>query len=287
MKPDVDAAWLAWMAAAPVTTRSARCGDLIRLRDFLSSTVDELRDAQPREIASWLAGRSDVEARALAAAWIDWARVQGHRETTIGRRISTISSWWRELASHGLPWSVRLSRPKVRAYQFHACAWADVVRVLQKLAAESRTREHLAIAVLAWLGLRRAEAVSLRAQSIDRGRGTIEVRRKGGRLVRLTVPPELLELIERALEGRTRGALITSARGAAMSASGLADLVSRVGLWSPHAIRHAAATELYRRTHDAALVSAFLDHVHLATTQVYVHVLDDHAATAAAMLAAA
>lgn len=282
---DVRAAWIAWLAAAPSTTARARVGDLQCLGRWLQQTTGE-RERTAQEIAAWLVTISRGELLALVAAWRGWAVVQEHAGATIARRISTIASWLRTCNQHGLEWQIRLPRPRVMAYQIRGCeAWGPLMERVAALREAERWRELVAVELLLFVGLRRAEACALQATDLERGDPPqLRLQRKGGTIEWRTITPQLVATIDRVLDGRTRGPLLVSHCGRRLTPDGLRAMVRRLGLPNPHRSRHAAASELWARTRDAALVQGFLGHATLAATSIYVHALDDHAGRATRLL---
>lgn len=282
---DVGAAWAAWMGGCSSDTVRGRTGDLVALGRFLE--LQGWPAVRPRDLAGLLAEITPGQARGLIAAWRTWMVVQGLAGTSIARRISTVSSWLRELGEHGLGWSVRLPRPRIEAYQRQQCPpWADVCAVIDELEASGRVRELVPVLLLAHVGLRRAEACSLELPDVlPPPAPAVRVVRKGGAAVTRTISLRCARAIEASAEGRTRGPLLVSAVGGRLTPDGLAEITTRLGLGAPHGLRHAGATELYRRTHDAELVRDWLGHANLATTQRYVQMLEDSAGAATRLLA--
>jgi len=286
---ELATAWSAWMGGRPATTVRARVGDLRALAQQLE-VGDEL--AAVRAIIE--AGPS--QARSLAHDWQTEQRIRGVADATIARRMATLASLVRELELHGLPWGLVIRRPPVPRYQARACPpWGNVLAAGRELAAAGKVQELAALWLLADVGLRRAEVVSLRWAALDLEREgeapAVTVRRKGGRVVVRTI----------SRRGAAALRMLAALRGAAgicdahvflgqrgpLTADGLAGWVDSWGLMTPHALRRAGATELRRRGADPNLIRAWLDHSSLATTQVYVRELDDDAGRATAYLEAA
>lgn len=284
---DVDAAWAAWLGGVSPNTARARLGDLAALARFMAEqTASPASSHDPRALAAWLAGISSGDLRGLVGAWHTAQTSSGLAGTTIARRISTVASWLAELAHHGLPWTVRLQRPRVAAYQSRECPpWSRIESVVVELQSSARWRELAALLLLVDVGLRCAEACSIDAEHVCWSPLSIRVRRKGGRVVSRTLSARAGDAIDRLLDGRCRGPVVLSTRGRRLSRSGLSLLVERLLDTTPHRMRNAGATELYQRTHDAELVRGWLDHTNLSTTQRYVQLLEDSAGNATRMLA--
>jgi site-specific recombinase XerD len=149
--------------------------------------------------------------------------------------------------------------------------------------------------VLRSTGLRVSELCALFRQEIDLERGTISVYRgKGGksRVVRLdsqaaTALAAYWRVRGDALAGRVGGLPAFSGRdrpgqaGQPISARTVQALVARLGraagletTVTPHSFRHGLATELVRRRVRESVVQRLLGHASPATTQLYVHLVD-------------
>jgi integrase/recombinase XerD len=137
-------------------------------------------------------------------------------------------------------------------------------------------------------GLRVSELVGLSLSALDRRAGVLRVLGKGRRerLVPLGEPAlgaldaYLRDARPRLLRGRRSDAAFLTARGAAMTRQNffvrLRSLALRAGVprerVSPHALRHAFATDLLEGGADLRAVQAMLGHADLSTTQIYTHV---------------
>jgi integrase/recombinase XerD len=137
-------------------------------------------------------------------------------------------------------------------------------------------------------GLRVSELVGLSLSALDRRAGVLRVLGKGRRerLVPLGEPgldalgAYLAGARPRLLRGRRSDAVFLTGRGAAMTRQNffarLRTLALRAGVprerVSPHALRHAFATDLLEGGADLRAVQAMLGHADLSTTQIYTHV---------------
>jgi len=137
-------------------------------------------------------------------------------------------------------------------------------------------------------GLRVSELVGLPLSALERRAGVLRVLGKGRRerLVPLGEPAldaldaYLAEGRPRLLRGRRSDAVFLTARGAAMTRQNffarMRSLALRAGVprerVSPHALRHAFATDLLEGGADLRAVQAMLGHADLSTTQIYTHV---------------
>lgn len=150
-------------------------------------------------------------------------------------------------------------------------------------------RDAAFVEVLYATGARISEVAGLRAVDIDFAQGQVRLFGKGSKERIVPLHDRALEAVTRYLEkarpglaGRKRGtptdALFVSTRGNAMSADALRSAFKRMeaaaGLevrYSPHAVRHAYATELLDGGANLKAVQELLGHESLATTQIYTH----------------
>lgn len=156
-------------------------------------------------------------------------------------------------------------------------------------------RARTVISLMVQEGLRCLEVAGLEWSDIDLVHRTMILRGKGGheRLIPIT-DATLAELNKLQRDGNRRrggGPVIRSVRGGKLASTTISDYVSRwmkaAGIWgdqwdgtSAHALRHTAASDVYRTTRDPVLVQAMLGHQNLDTTRIYLrHAnLDDMAA---------
>ena len=288
-----------------------------QLIDAFLSHLRAERALSPNTVAAY---RADLDQLAgmLASSPrpIDWVRVTprdldsyssrlrdlGYAESTIGRKIAAVRSFFRFLieetvvettpAEHLRP--RRSGRPVP-----HVLSEAEVVALLESAdgpaPASARDRAMLELTYAA--GLRVSEVVG--PQGLDVGgvsldSGWVRVLGKGSKERLVPLYPGIVErlraylrdarpqLVARARRSRTRSAaLFPNARGAPMTRQGfwlvLRRCAARAGLGSrlsPHTLRHSFATHLLRGGAPLRHVQELLGHASIATTQVYTH-LDD------------
>jgi site-specific recombinase XerD len=154
---------------------------------------------------------------------------------------------------------------------------------LRRFLAAVGNPKHLAILAIAYsAGLRVSEAVRLRPQDIDRGRGLILVRGGKGRKDRNTLLSNgALALVDAYLEGAEPGKwLFPGARpGRHLNARSVQKATAlareRAGitkLVTPHVLRHSFATHLLENGTDVRVIQELLGHASVRTTEIYTHV---------------
>lgn len=149
-------------------------------------------------------------------------------------------------------------------------------------------RDRAMLEVAYGAGLRVSELVALPLAALDRRAGLLRVVGKGRRerILPLGEPAQdaldayLAGTRAKLLRGRTSDAVFLTARGAPMTRQNFFARLRTLALVagvpreriSPHALRHAFATDLLEGGADLRAVQAMLGHADLATTQIYTHV---------------
>jgi integrase/recombinase XerD len=226
------------------------------------------------------AQRGDVDAYAGRCAHL--------APSSLARRLSTLSSWYRYLISNGVTATnpvqavdrpevsrdssptVGLSGPEVT--QFMRAARADRGRQARRNAA--------LLGLLAELGLRVGEAIALDLADFrhNRGHRTVRVKGKGGKHRELPIPAPLGRDLDAHLDGRTDGPAFVTATGRRVDQPAVFRLVRRIGvaaglpvasLLSPHSLRHTVATAALDAGAPLRDVQDMLGHADPRTTRRY------------------
>ena len=144
------------------------------------------------------------------------------------------------------------------------------------LAAIDHPRDLALISVMLRCGVRLGAAVGIDVGDVDFADGSVLLRnQKNGSPQRVYVPGEVQDLLRDQVGDRDAGPVFESRAGLRISPRHVG---RRLRAWcrlagvreiSPHGLRHAFATSLYRRTGDVLLVSAALGHASVATTMTY------------------
>lgn len=148
-------------------------------------------------------------------------------------------------------------------------------------------RDYAILLLLARLGLRSGEVVSLKLDDIDWNAGQLTVRGKSGHRSELPLPPEVGKAIAAYLQrGRshsTSRCLFLRAKAPVrgfQGASGVGSIVrhalQRAGIDAPttgtHQFRHGLATEMLRKGASLGEIGDVLGHRHPQTTKIYTKV---------------
>ena len=227
---------------------------------------EHTRAAYRRDVAAWLAWCAERGADPLQVSFLDVNAYARGLEVSlapasVARKLSGLSSWYDFLL-------------KVRAVEVNPVAGADrpyvsrdhsatvgltpeeVDALLVAVAAESgpaAARHRAVLVMLADLGLRVGELVSLDVADVgwERGHRSVRFVGKGGRPRRRVLTPAAAAALEEYLGSRVEGPLFVTATGARIDRHSVFRLVRRlareagIASWerlSPHSLRHAFAT---------------------------------------------
>jgi integrase/recombinase XerD len=261
---------------------------------FLEMMAAE-RGAARNTLAAYAADLADfagfAQGRGVAPAFGDAGLLQSYMASlgalaprSAARRLSALRQFHRFLLREGVrpddP-TATLDSPRPGRALPKYLSEAEVEALLA-----AATRHPVAQAGLEMLyatGLRVSELLSLRRAAVDRARGTLIVRGKGGR--ERMVP--LSTAARAAAAGMPEaGAWLFPGRDPrrAMTRQGFALLLKQVALEagidparvSPHVLRHSFASHLLARGADLRSLQTLLGHASIATTEIYTHVLSEH-----------
>lgn len=287
--------WQAHLAARGLAahTRQAYRGDLLRFLVFLSG---HLEGPVSR---SALAGLALVDFR----AWMAHERLRGTSARTLARATSAVRGFYAWLADTGAADNeavLALRTPKRPRGLPRPVAAPDARAVLDlsevtPAQAWIAARDRAVLTLLWGAGLRVSEALSLRWSVAPLGE-TLMVAGKGGKRRNLPVLPVVRAAVEayRALcphRPPPDGPLFLGARGGALNdrlvRRAMQQAREALGLpetATPHALRHAFATQLLAAGGDLRAVQELLGHASLSTTQIYTgldadRLAETHAAT--------
>ena len=235
-----------------------------------------------------------AQARGAAAATGDAALLHAYMASlgalaarSAARRLSALRQFHRFLLHEGVrvddP-TATLDRPRASRGLPKYLSEAEVAALLT--AAARHPVAQAGLEILYATGLRVSELLSLRRAAVDRARGSLIVRGKGGRerMVPLSTAAKAA-----AAAVPEDGAWLFPGRDPrrAMTRQGFALLLKQVALEagldparvSPHVLRHSFASHLLARGADLRSLQTLLGHASIATTEIYTHVLSEHLRT--------
>ncbi|MBL7257862.1 tyrosine-type recombinase/integrase [Paractinoplanes lichenicola] len=226
---------------------------------------EHTRAAYRRDVHAWLAWCAGFDRDPLRASFLDvnaYARGLEDQQlapSTVARKLSGLSSWYDFLV-------------KIRAVDANPVAGADrpnvsrdhsatvgltpeEVDALLARAATASKRHHAVMTLLADLGLRVGELVSLNLDDVgwERGHRTVRFVGKGNKARRRALTPAAAEALDAYLEtrGADDGPLFQTSTGARLDRHAIFRLIRRLAAeagipaadrLSPHSLRHAFAT---------------------------------------------
>ena len=204
----------------PVFTDAER----VALAGFLAGYRGLTREAYAldlRQFASWCRTRPVALFAVRRADIENFARdleVMGRARATVTRRLSTIAGFYKYAVEEELldrsP-AAHIRRPRVD-YESHAVALdRNELGALLVAAGLGPPLEHALISLLALNGLRVSEATGADIEhlGLDRGRRTLTITRKGGKVVTIPLAPRTARAIDLAIGERTEGPVFLAADG--------------------------------------------------------------------------
>jgi site-specific recombinase XerD len=244
------------VVSEPVFTDAER----VALAGFLagySGLTHEAYALDLRQFASWCeelhvhlfeARRADIECfgRDLEE--------RGRARATVARRLCTVAGFYRyaveeELLEHSPAVHVRRARLD---YESHVTGLdRNELGALLVAAGLGASVEHALISLLALNGLRVSEATGadIEALGLERGRRTLMIVRKGGKVVTIPLAPRTARAVDLAVGERYAGPIFFGIDGSRLDRHGAGRIVRcvtrRAGITksvSPHTLRHAFIT---------------------------------------------
>lgn len=261
---------------SPHTVQSYRT-DLIQFRDFMLQTFElQLNDVAYIHIRNFMV----------------WLMEEGVAENSIGRKLSTLRSFYKYLVREQVVQSSPMALVKAPKAPKRLPVFVDDQKLDLLLDSEeffdgsfSSVRDRLVIEALFGTGMRLAELLGLKESDINFYDSNIRVlgKRNKERIVPISKPLEdqLRIYIElktlQKFDNKTGGLFVTD-KGADAYPKLIYRIVQRYLSFistqdkkSPHVLRHSYATSLLNRGADLNAIKELLGHASLAATQVYTH----------------
>jgi site-specific recombinase XerD len=242
-----------------------------------------------RQVDKFLGGKA-VESITLddLRAFVRHLKNEGRARNTIKRKIHTMSSFYLWLNVLGIVDSNVAAKvlrllPRKERKQNYVWLSEDELRVFVTTPAET-VRDQCAFALLAWLGLRRAELLGLRVGDFRLDEDKVLIRGKG-RAERIMPVPGVIKPLVQALSMNRGPAdyLLRGLDGGKWSPNSFGKVfhrhVKRCGFEkhvTPHVLRHTFATHLVRKGTPLATVRDLMGHVKIDTTAIYAHHSPQH-----------
>jgi len=210
-----------------------------------------------RQFLSWC-GDQDLELFSVRRTNIElfarWLEHRGAARATIGRRLSTVTGFYRYCTEEGLidrnP-AANVRRPRQRQESTMSGLDRNELGVFLVQAGLSGARDHALACLLALNGLRVSEAIGTDVDDLglERGHHTLTIVRKGGNTVIVPLAPRTARTVYLAIGERNEGPIFLADSGVRMNRHQAARIVRRLARHagidktiSPHSLRHSFIT---------------------------------------------
>lgn len=211
--------------------------------------------------------------------------------STRARKCAAIRSFYHYLAVHTRQLETdptqALSNPKLRKSLPRYLSLSESLRLLEAVSGPNEIRDYCILTLFLNCGLRVGELVGLNVQDIRDD--TIRVLGKGNKERQLYLNEACLGALEQYLairpdpkdDPKHRDALFVSRNKTRLTTRAVENLVRKTVLqagldpkYSPHKLRHTAATLMLNHGVDIRTLQDVLGHENLGTTQIYTHISD-------------
>ena len=228
-------------------------------------------------------------------AWLSHLAHTDRGARSRARKLSSVKALYRFMDRSGRGRNAAISSlkaPKFNRSLPRPVATEAAARIIEdtaELAGQSwiAARDVAIFLLLYGAGLRISEALSVPVSAAD-GRSVIEIAGKGGKVRHVPLLPVVVAALEEAraklpFDLAPSAPLFRGERGAALNPRivqrRMAEMRGRLGLpetATPHALRHAFATDLLKAGADLRTIQELLGHASLSTTQNYTQVDPTH-----------
>ena len=267
--------------------------DAIDIKDV---TLELIRTITREDIYNFMAF---LERERVVKPESDQSMRVGLSKVSYSRKLSTLRSFFDYLFTRteqiqNNPMKT-IDSPKAPKREPRYLTEDEALELLRSVDGAHKERDYCILTLFLVCGLRVSELVGLNLSSI-RSDDSLKVRGKGDkeRIVYLTAScKRAIEdylAVRRETEAKDKNALFLSQKHNRMSVDAVQALVkkytAKAGLssseYSPHKLRHTAATMMLRNGVDVRTLQEVLGHENLATTQIYTHIDNEGLRTAAA-----
>lgn len=211
--------------------------------------------------------------------------------STRARKCAAIRSFYQYLCVHAHQLDTdptqALNNPKLRKSLPRYLSLAESLQLLEAVSGPNEVRDYCILTLFLNCGLRVGELVGLNVQDIRED--TVRVLGKGNKERQLYLNQACLDAIQAYLavrpapkdEPRHKDALFVSRNRTRLTTRSVENIVQKAvkqaGLdpkYSPHKLRHTAATLMLNNGVDIRTLQDVLGHENLGTTQIYTHISD-------------
>ncbi len=211
--------------------------------------------------------------------------------STRARKCAAIRSFFSYLSVHARQLdhdpTQALNNPKLRKTLPRYLSLSESLRLLESVSGPNEVRDFCILTLFLNCGMRVGELVGLNVQDIRDD--TVRVLGKGNKERQLYLNKACLDALGQYLavrpepkdEPRHRDALFVSRNRTRLTTRSVENLVRKAVLtagldpkYSPHKLRHTAATLMLNNGVDIRTLQDLLGHENLGTTQIYTHISD-------------
>lgn len=211
--------------------------------------------------------------------------------STRARKCASIRSFYHYLCVHAHQMeqdpTQSLNNPKLRKTLPRYLSLSESIQLLEAVSGPNEVRDYCILTLFLNCGLRVGELVGLNVQDIRED--TVRVLGKGNKERQLYLNEACLDAIQAYLvvrpepkeELRHKNALFVSRNKTRLTTRAVENIVQKAvrqaGLdpkYSPHKLRHTAATLMLNHGVDIRTLQDVLGHENLGTTQIYTHISD-------------
>ena len=235
--------------------------------------------------------KSVVEIKATyVRTWLASLKEEGNSSRTINRKISSLKSFFKFQLRQGVikasPMGTIIS-PKISKRLPQYVEKEQINTLFQHVSFTEGwigETERLVLMLLYNTGMRQAELLALRDNSLDAGNAIIKVLGKGSKERIIPLSNEMVKAVQeyilekRRLFGTGENKLLLNKNGKALYPKFVyilvkkyLSLITTIDKKSPHILRHTFATHLTGNGADINAVKELLGHSSLAATQIYTH----------------
>ena len=203
---------------------------------------------------------------------------------SISRQLSAVRGFLKYLLSQNIVannCALSLKTPKLDKNLPKTLDYEQLLQLLKRRSERlSEFRDVAIVEVVYSCGLRVAELVGLNVADVDIHQGFLRVMGKGDKMRDTPLGAKAQQAIVDYLQKSQirQGALFVNNKQQRISARAVQNMVKKraleVGIkinLHPHILRHAAATDFLRSSHDLRSVQEFLGHKSIKSTQIYTH----------------
>ena len=228
-------------------------------------------------------------------AYIDSLKQSKKSSATIIRNIASIRCFYRYLVLSGLAASnpakgIRLEKAEKKFPQILDGKEIELLLSQPDIREPKGCRDKAMLELLYATGIRASELVDLNVNSIDLRSGMLRCSTGRSERVIPVYPTAVSSVSDYIL--RARSQMITAAGGQALFVNLSGRRLTRQGFWkivksyaeqaqivkeiTPYTLRHSFALHLLENGAELKDIQAMLGHADISSTQVYVHLLNDH-----------